>query len=158
MTPGDKFRMGMGMNVNAGAEAVIGVDYNFATKTISRQVTLGASLRNIFPSNIIWLHSPTGYREPFSFSQTYGISYYDKSGDLFANWTLAFALEKTDKLTYHGGIEAELWNIVALRAGMSNETPTLGAGVHYKNCFMDYAFRFDDLAWSMLRITMGVRF
>jgi len=158
MNPAGKIRMGMGLNLDAGIEGIIGVDYDFKKKEVSRKVALGASWRNILPSRIVWINSPRDYQEPFEFEQFYGISYTDISGNLYADWAVTFALEKAHGLIYHEGIEAELWDIVAIRAGLSGETPSVGAGVHYRNWFMDYAFRFDDLAWSFLRITMGMRF
>jgi hypothetical protein len=102
------------------------------------------------------MYSPDSYREPFSFAQYYGIAFVDRSGDLFANWTIALSLHKEYEVTYHGGIEAEFWDMAYFRVGFSHRTPTLGAGLRYRRFFIDYALRFDEIAVSFVRMTVGI--
>ena len=155
MNPENVKRLGMGANLDAGLLGRIGLDYDLKKKEVCRNLILGISLRDFLPGEIVWINSMRNYREPFRLSQYYGIAYQDKSGDLVGNWTIALALEKRYGTSYHGGIEAEFWNTVSFRAGFSGRTPTLGAGIHYKQYYMDYAFRFDEIDLSYIRLTMG---
>jgi hypothetical protein len=34
----------------------------------------------------------------------------------------------------------------------------VGAGIRYKRYFLDYSFRFDELAYSVARIAAGVQY
>jgi|GEM_PF-977063 len=164
MNPDDRMYVGMGYNADIGLQIRLGLDYDMKEKSICRELILGATLRDPLPSDIVWIHraddawmySPDSYREPFSFAQYYGIAFSDRSGDLFANWTIALALHKEYDVTYHGGIEAEFWDMVSFRIGFSDRTPTVGAGFRYRRIFMDYAFRFEEIAVSFVRLTLGV--
>lgn len=158
MNPKDVLHLGIGVNADAGLIGRIGLDYDLKKKEVCRNLILGISLRDIIPSQIMWMNSLQNYREPFKFAQYYGIAYEDLSGDLAGNWTIALALEKSQGLSYHGGVEAEFWETVSFRAGFSGKTPTLGAGFHYRQYFMDYAFRFDEIDLSFIRLTMGIVF
>jgi hypothetical protein len=158
MNPGDIRGLGIGVNGDIGFIGRVGIDYDLAKKEVCREIVIGASIHDILPGKIIWVNSNDNYKEPVQISQFYGISYIDK-GDLFpGNWTVVLALKKHYEITWHGGIEAQFWNTVAFRAGLSGKTPTVGAGIHYKYYFIDYAFRFDNIDFSYLRITLGVRF
>jgi hypothetical protein len=48
--------------------------------------------------------------------------------------------------------------MVAFRAGLSDKTVTLGAGIVYKAYCFDYAFSFDDLDNSPVRLSLGYSF
>lgn len=175
MDPEGKLRMGMNVNVDAGLLLRMGIDYDLARKQVSREVCVGISMRNILPTKIVWLQSPYHYSEPVYNIQYYGLSYFDRTGFLRAHWTVAAAIcrqlseginsrdaaSQSSALmlqTYHAGIEAEFWNLLAFRAGISNRVPTLGAGIQYKRFFLDYAFRFDEINFSPLRLSVGCNF
>lgn len=156
MNPDSRLRMGMGANIDVGFLGRIGLDYDIRTLKSNREILLGATLRDILPNDIIWIYSPSDYTEPFHISQYYGIAYTDRSNDFPGNWTLALSLQKEYVVTYHGGVEAEFWNTVVFRAGFSDRVPTVGAGVHYEQYFIDYAFRFDEIGFSYIRVAVGL--
>jgi hypothetical protein len=164
MSPGGALHLGMGFNADIGLLARIGLDYDIRSGSVCREVLLGAAVRDVLPSEVIWMYdnddtwmyAPGRYREKFTYAQYYGIAFADRSGDLFANWTIALSLHKEYEVTYHGGIEAEFWNLACFRVGFSGRTPTVGAGLHYRRFFIDYAFRFEEIALSPIRLTVGV--
>lgn len=158
MNPDEKTRLGMCANLDAGTLIRIGVDYDIVKKEISREILFGISVRDFLPSKVIWVHSPQNYQEPVNSSYYYGLAFADRSGNLGFNYKIALSLNKEYKTTYHGGIETEFWNMVIFRAGFSDRIPTLGAGIHYKRYYLDYAFRFDEIDISYLRLTLGVVF
>ena len=158
MTPGDKVRMGYNVNIDVGTVLRMGVDYDLAEESIRREVLIGIALRDIIPTKMIWLHSYEDYEEPIDYSQYYGVSYIDRSGFLFGNWTIALSLHRQYETTLHAGLEGEFFNMVAFRAGISNKIATLGAGVHYKRYSIDYSFTFDEIDYSFLRLAVGVKF
>jgi hypothetical protein len=166
MDPDGHRHMGLGYNVDLGTTFRIGMDYDLTTKQVTREIYLGATIRDALPSEIIWIYSrsdtwrysPEDYREPFDFAQYYGIAYVDKSGDLPLDWTVALSLHKEYAVTYHGGLEVAFMKTVFFRAGFSDKTPTLGAGFHRRNYFIDYAFRFDPVAITYIRLTAGIFF
>ncbi len=158
MNPEGRKYMGVGVNADLGAMVSIGLDYDLSKKVTSRNIILGVAVRDFIPAEIIWVHSPLGYREKIRYSHYYGISYVDKSGDLGGNWTFALALDKQYTTSLRLGLEAEFWNIAVFRAGLSDKIPTLGAGVYYKRYYMDYAFRFDKVDFSFFRMTVGMVF
>jgi len=174
LTPGGKVRMGMNINIDVGGLLQIGVDYDLEKNMISRQVLIGAAVRNVVPTDMVWVNSPEDYSEPVDNSQYYGLAYVDDAGLGFLTWKAALGLhrEKQGRIvseengdrttgyvsTYHYGVEIGLWRIVDVRAGLSNRHVTLGAGVHYRNMFIDYAFRFDEVAYTPLRLAVGVSF
>jgi len=151
-------RMGVNVNCDAGLVLRIGLDYDLSSQTVSREIYAAASLRDALGTQVTWLHSPDNYQEKVDRLQYYGVSYVDKTGILAAHWTVSLAIEKSYELTYHGGIEALFWEMLAFRAGMSDKVPTLGAGVRYKRYYLDYAFSFDDVASSPLRLSLGCWF
>jgi hypothetical protein len=178
LDPGDKVRMAMNINLDAGALVTLGIDYDLVKNSVSRQVCIGAAIRNVVPTKMVWLNSPENYKEPVNNSQYYGLSYIDDAGFKWLTWKVALAMHRTyvgkdiavDSLgnltesgngyknTYHYGVELTLWNIADIRAGLSDRIPTLGAGIHYKNCCIDYSFRFDEIRYSPLRVAFGLLF
>ena len=166
MDPGGRMHIGMGYNADLGIITRLGLDFDIRKNRVSRELYFGASLRDILPTEVIWaysgnehwLYSPEGYREPYRFAQYYGIAFTDRSGDLFANWTFALSLHKEYEVSYHGGIEAQFWEKVFFRAGFSDKTPTLGAGVQFPRFYIDYAFRVEEIALSFARLTVGFTF
>lgn len=180
LTPGDKVRLGMNVNLDMGLLLRVGVDYDLETEKIVRQVCVGAAVRNIVPTEMVWVNSPQNYREPVDNSQYYGLAYVDDVGLGPVTWRASLALhrrldgiaeERADgtvkyktffENSYHYGAEVGLWDVVDLRAGLSDRVPTLGAGVHYGTDAMmfhvDYAFRFDRISTSPLRLALGVEF
>jgi hypothetical protein len=115
-------------------------------------------LKNILPTSIAWQESYNDYDEPFALSQHYGISYVDRSGFLGGNWTVALALRKTVAVSYHAGLEVEYWSKVFFRIGIADRVPVLGAGIHLKNFYTDYALRFDQVSVSWIRLSTGITF
>ncbi|MDG5814812.1 hypothetical protein QA601_06980 [Chitinispirillales bacterium ANBcel5] len=159
----DKVRVGMNATLDLGVLMRFGVDYDFNYKKLSRFISLGVSLRNVIPSKMMWSHSDDGsgkreYKEPVHGTQHFGISYSDYSGFWGADWILTVSVIRNYAQTYHFGVEAEFWNTVSFRVGLSDKVPTLGTGVKFRNYFLDYAFRFDKLEYSPVRITMGFNF
>ncbi|NLE01169.1 MAG: hypothetical protein GX640_14975 [Fibrobacter sp.] len=146
---------GAAVNVDAGVIASIGLDYDLESKQTSRKIMIAAAIKDFLPNRVIWINSPENYVEKMKLTHSYGIAYEDRSGQLGGNWTVALSLKKQYEISYHAGIEAEFWNTVTFRAGISDRTPTLGAGIHYKKYFIDYAFRFDKIDFSYMRLTLG---
>jgi hypothetical protein len=164
MKPDSLLRMGMSANLDAGVIMRVGLDYNLTRKEVSRQLLLGASARDFLPSPVVWVKSrdeynPSNeYREEITRSYYSGLSYVDKSGNFGGNWTLTAAFEKRYQLTWHYGVEAEFWDMIAFRAGLSDRVPSVGAGIRYKKYFLDYTFRFDELAYSYVRLAVGMMY
>jgi hypothetical protein len=164
MKPDTLLRMGMGANLDAGVILRVGLDYHLVRKEVSRQLFFGASARDFLPSPVVWVRSrdeynPSDeYREEITKSYYTGISYVDKSGILGGNWTLTAALEKRYRLSWHYGAEAEFFNMIAFRGGLSDRIPSVGAGIRYDRYYLDYTFRFDELAFSYVRLAAGIRY
>lgn len=158
MTPGDDVRLGYNINIDLGAVLRVGVDYNLAEESIRRELLIAATVKDILPTKMTWLHSYEGYEEPVDYSQFYGISYIDRSGFLHGDWTVSLSLHKQYEATLHAGLEGEFFDMVAFRCGISNRIATVGTGIHYKNYSADYSFTFDELSYSFLRLGIGYRF
>jgi hypothetical protein len=158
MDPDGNLTLASGFNADVGILSSIAVDYDLRTKKPIRHIFLAMGLKNILPSSINWQESYNNYSEPFTFFQQYGLSYVDKSGFLGGNWTVALALKKYIDLSYHAGIEVEYWDRVCFRVGLADRVPVLGAGVHLKHFFADYALRFDPVSVSWVRLATGVTF
>ncbi|MBN1129360.1 MAG: hypothetical protein JXA71_10255 [Chitinispirillaceae bacterium] len=164
MRPDSLMRMGMGANLDAGVIMRVGLDYHLVRKEVSRQLLFGASARDFLPSPMVWLksrdeyHHTEEYREDLSRSYYSGLSYVDKSGNFGGNWTLSAALEQRYRLSWHYGIEAEFFNMIAFRGGFSDKVPSVGAGIRYDRFFLDYSLRFDELAFSYIRLAAGIRY
>lgn len=158
MTPGEKVRLGYNINCDAGVVVRMGVDYDLDKGSIRREVLVAFSLVDFLPTKMIWLHSYEDYEEPVHGSQYYGLSYIDRSGFLYGNWTLSLSLHKLYEVSLHAGLEGEFFDMVSFRCGVSNKIVTLGAGVHYSRYYLDYSFSFDEIDYSFLRLAVGVRF
>lgn len=164
MDPGRRMHIGMGYNADFGIITRLGLDYDVRKNRVSRELFLGAAFRDILPTEVIWayseneqwLYSKDDYREPYHFAHYYGIAFTDKSGDLYAHWTVALSLHKEYTVSYHGGVEALFWEKVFFRAGFSHKTPTLGAGIRLRRWYIDYAFRVEEIALSFARLTVGI--
>lgn len=167
----DKVRMGMNINCDIGLAIRFSLDYNLAKKMIIRQLYLGVAIRDVLPTSMVWLYSPDEYSERVASARYYGISYIDRSGFIFGNWTLAISMQRDlgdfanhpDETsgyatTYHAGIEGEFWDAVALRLGISDRHPTIGAGIHFGVFSVDYAYRVEELANSVVRVSAGLKF
>jgi hypothetical protein len=158
LNPGGKVRMGMNINCDAGLMLRVSIDYDLVKKQVDREVYAGVTVKDFLGTSVVWLNSPDNYQETVDGAQYYGISYIDRTHFLGANWLVSFAIEKSYDLTYHGGIEAEFFDLVALRAGLSGKVWTCGTGITYRNYALDYAFRFDDIDYSPLRVALRVSF
>jgi hypothetical protein len=158
MNPKGKLRMGMNANCDLGLMLHVGIDYDVNKKAVCREAYVGLSVKDVLGTKVIWLHSPTGYQEKVDASEYFGCLYVDKTGLLGANWTLALGAERSYVNAFHGGIEAQYWDMVAFRAGLSDKTVTLGVGIAYKSYCFDYAFSFDDLDNSPVRLSLGYSF
>lgn len=158
MNPGETVRMGYNINIDVGLLFRLGVDYNLKEESIRREILIAMAFKDVLPTKMTWLHSYEEYEEPIDFAQSYGMAYIDRSGFLFADWTISLALYRQYDVSIHAGLEGEFFDIVAFRAGISNKVATLGAGVHYKNYSVDYTFTFDEIDYSILRMAAGVKF
>jgi hypothetical protein len=158
LNPYGKVYMGMNINCDAGLLLRVSIDYDLVKKQVCREVFAGVTVKDFLGTNVVWLHSPDNYQENVDASEYYGISYIDRTHFLGANWLVSFALEKSYDVTYHGGIEAQFFDMVSLRAGLSEHVWTCGAGIAYRSYSLDYAFRFDDIDYSPLRIALRVSF
>jgi len=158
MTPGDKVRMGYNINLDGGLIVRLGVDYNLSEKKIMREVLAAFAIKDFIPTKMIWLHSYEGYEEPVHHTEYYGLSYIDRSGFLYGNWTISLALHKLYQISLHAGLEGEFFDMVSFRCGISNNIVTIGTGVHYKQYSVDYSFSFDEIAYSFFRLAVGVKF
>lgn len=154
---------GMNVNLDAGITARAGLDYDLANKSVSRQLLLGMAVRDFLPSPMVWIHSrdeynpSREYRESIMPTIISGIAYVDKSGNFGGMWTLTAGVEKQYNVSYHYGVEAEFWNMVSFRGGFSDKVPSIGAGIRYNKFYLDYSFRFDDLAVSPVRLSLGMQ-
>jgi hypothetical protein len=158
MNPDKKLRMGMNVNCDAGLMLHIGIDYDLLKKNVSREIYAGFSVKDFLGTKVIWIHSPTNYQEKVDRTEYFGLSYIDKTGIAGADWTVALGGERSYTTIFQGGIEARFWNILSFRAGLSDQTFTTGVGISYKKYQLDYAFSFDDLAYSPLRLSLGYSF
>jgi hypothetical protein len=186
LDPDGKVRMAMNINLDGGVLVSMGIDYDLVKNMVIRQVCIGVAIRNIVPTRMQWLNSHTTnekgedvqYSEPVYNSQYFGLSYIDDAGFKWLSWKAALAMQReylgknvsVDSLgrvsesgggysnSYHYGIELSMWNVVDIRGGLSDKIPVLGAGVHYKNCYIDYSFRFDEMRYSPLRVAFGLMF
>jgi len=158
MNPRGKLRMGMNVNCDLGLLLHVGIDYDVSRKMVSRECFAGISIKDALGTKVVWLHSPADYQEKVDASEYFGFSYVDKTGILGANWTLTLGGARFYTTVFHGGIEAQFWNMVAFRAGLSDKTITAGVGLAYRSYCLDYAFSFDDLAYSPLRLSLGYSF
>jgi hypothetical protein len=153
-----KTRMGMNFNCDVGCLLHVGVDYDILKQMPNREFFIGISIKDALGTKVIWLHSPVDYQERVDRVEYLGASYVDKTGILGANWTVTVAGERFYKNTVHCGLEAQYWDMVSFRAGLSDKVPVLGIGVLYKRISLDYAFSFDDLAYSPVRLSLGYVF
>ena len=158
MNPAGKVYMGMNVNCDAGMMLRIGLDYDLANKRVCREIYAGLDVRNFLGTRMVWLHSPDDYQETVDMSESYGISYIDRTHFLGANWIASFSVLRDYGTTYHGGIEAQFADLISFRAGLSDKVFTCGAGVTYKNYSLDYAYRFDEIAASPVRLSLRVTF
>jgi hypothetical protein len=158
MNPSGKTRMGMNINADAGILLRISIDYDLKKKQVSREIYAGVGVKDFLGTRVVWLNSPENYQETVDMSQYFGVSYIDKTHFLAANWILSFAIKRSYDITYHGGIEAQIADMVSFRIGISNRVFTCGAGIAYKNYSFDYAFRFDELENSPMRLSLRVGF
>jgi hypothetical protein len=158
MDPDGKLNLASGVNADLGVLSRIAVDYDIKRKVPSRHVLIAMELRNILPTSIVWQESYNDYDEPFTLSQHYGISFVDKSGFLGGNWTIALSLRKIIDVSYHAGLEVEYWNKVNFRIGVADRVPVIGAGIHLKHFYTDYALRFDQVSVSWIRLSTGITF
>jgi hypothetical protein len=158
MNPDGITRMGMNVNLDLGMILRIGAEYDLARKRVNREIYLGVALKDVLPSRVIWMYTTEPYQEVVDMASYFGMAYVDKTGLLWADWTISAGIKKSYDVTYHWGIEATLFEIASIRAGLSNRIPTIGAGVAYKRYTIDYAFRFDEIAYSPLRLSLGFSF
>jgi hypothetical protein len=153
-----KTRMGMNFNCDVGCVLRVGIDYDVQKQATTREILIGVSVKDALGTKVTWLHSPVDYQEKVDRVEYVGASYVDKTKILGANWTVTLAGENFYRRTVHAGIEAQLWDMVSFRAGISDKMPVLGVGLLYKKISLDYAFSFDDLAYSPVRLSLGYEF
>jgi|WetSurMetagenome_2_1015567.scaffolds.fasta_scaffold00055_42 hypothetical protein len=158
MNPAGKVRMGMNINCDGGVLLRVGLDYDLLKKRVSREILAGLDVRNFLGTRMMWLHSPDGYQESVDMSECIGVSYIDRTRVLGATWILSLAARRDYGTTYHGGIEAQFADMISFRVGMSDRVFTCGAGITYKNYSIDYAYRFDEVAPSPVRLSLRVAF
>lgn len=158
MTPADKVRMGMNVNIDIGICLRLGASYDIASQSIVREVIMAAAVKDVLPTRMMWINSYSDYDEPVHSARYYGLSYIDRSGFLKAHWTVVLALQRSYQTTVHAGLEGLFWDLVALRVGISDKTPSIGAGIQREIFFLDYAFTFDEIAFTPLRLDLGFKF
>ena len=158
LNPWGQVRMGMNINADAGVLLRVGIDYDLVKKQVSREFYAGLDVRNFLGTRMVWLHSPDNYQETVDMSESFGVSYIDRTRILGATWIATFAVLRDYGYTYHGGLEAQFADMISFRVGVSEKTFTCGAGVTFKNYSLDYAYRFDEIAPSPLRLSLRVAF
>ncbi len=158
MNPGDQVYVGMNVNVDLGLAVRLGFDYSLKDKKLSRQILLSAAIHDVLPTRVNWLGSYLNYVEETQSEGRYGIAYIDESGRLLADWTVAVGMSLQYENPVQFGIEAEFWDVVALRTGLNGKVPSIGAGVCIRSLSIDYAFTFDAPAYTPLRLALGYEF
>ncbi|MBD3421504.1 MAG: hypothetical protein GF398_15405 [Chitinivibrionales bacterium] len=171
MNPHGKVRLGMNVNADAGLLVSIGMDYDIAIREVTRRFMLGAGVRNALPSKVVWVYSPLDYREQVHNTQQYSVAYEDRTGFLQGHWLIALGLQRSfaDEVsssaepadyiqTLHAGLEGTFFELVSFRAGISDGVASLGAGVAFDRYRLDYAFRFDQIKFSPIRLSFGAVF
>jgi hypothetical protein len=156
MTANNAVRMGMNVNMDAGAALRIGVDYDLRRQAVSRELLLGLGVQDVLPTRVVWLHSYENYQERVDRTIYTGASYADRSGMFWADWTISVGVHRQYESTLHAGIEAMLWKRLALRVGLSDGAPSFGAGIITRYVTVDYACSFDAIDATPLRIALTV--
>jgi len=173
MNPDNIQHVGMNLNMDAGCVLRIGVDYDLKENEIARALNIGLSMKNIVPSDMIWLDSEDEYTEEVDPSFYFGVSFDDHRGirDIIT-YTVALSyhremVEKNDfengarivyGNSYHGGLEIVLLKKVFIRAGVSDKIPVLGAGIRFGKIKIDYSFSFDEIDYSPVRLALSAIF
>jgi hypothetical protein len=158
MNPDGEARMGSNSNLDVGGCLRIGVGYDLDKEEISRALSFGIAVRDVLPSRMIWAHSYEDYQEPVDSRLQYGIAYIDRTEILGAHWTAAASLGGQYSSRLRLGLEAQLWEMVAFRAGLAESTPTFGAGIRSGGLQLDYAMSLDALAFSPIRLALTLAF
>ncbi len=158
MNPGNRVYVGMNVNVDVGLAVRLGFDYDLKEKKLSRQILLSAAIHDVLPTRVNWLGSYLNYAEETQSEGRYGIAYIDESGTFFADWTAAVGMSLQYENPVQFGLEAEFWDIVAIRAGLNGKVPSVGAGVRIRSLSLDYAITFDAPAYTPLRLSLGYEF
>jgi hypothetical protein len=117
-------------------------------------LTVGLAIRNLIEPNLRLdedgVKDPTGLR--------FGVA-VDRALGANIRVLAASDVEKTREmdLRVHAGFELELMDLLALRVGTNAGVMSAGAGVHYRNLTLDYAFE-DNVLETVHRFGLGIAF
>lgn len=147
---------GLNANMDAGIIAQLGLEVNPKTRFIERMICVGASLQDILGTPVSWQYSD--YREETQYNYRVGISYIERTPIMHGQLQICADVEKQYDRIDHVGIEYFLFNVFAIRAGLNNRYPTVGAGVKYNYFRIDYAYSFYSLADTPFQLGLQIAF
>ena len=129
---------GSGQGVDAGILASIPTLVHTSGNVLAR-FNLGAAIRDAARTTLVW-DTDSKHRDQIDPAFVLGASYQHHLPVLKADVTVAVDREMGDYDAWYYGAEMSVFNRIALRAGMSDEHFTAGAGIQWGGVRVDYAF------------------
>jgi hypothetical protein len=132
-----------GMGIDLGAQLRFGLDRLLDYEPLGDFAT-GISFQNVGKTAISW-DTETKHRDSIPFNLKFGFSYYQPLSSTGTGFTLAYDRDTVYDGQNHFGAELRYRDLAALRAGVENDEPTIGAGLRIWHLTLDYAFVSYDL-------------
>ncbi len=144
-----------GMGIDMGSQLRFGLDRLLDYEPLG-DFAAGLNLQNIGKTALSW-DTETKHRDDIPFNLKFGFSYTQPLGSAGTRAILAFDRDTADEGQNHFGFELSYRELLALRAGVEDDEPTMGAGLHIWRLAFDYAFVSYDLG-NIHRISGSVNF
>jgi hypothetical protein len=100
----------------------------------------------------------TGYKEPSQRVYRAGFSYMDRSDLMNGHLLAVVEVDRQYSKTEYLGIEYSYREIAALRAGLDDQHPSIGASLTYRYFRIDYAYSFHPLASTPFQLGLQISF
>lgn len=147
---------GLNANMDAGALIQFGLLINPKTRYIERKFSLGVNFQDILKSPVTWQGSLIDYEETTERNMKVGMAYLERTPWVHGSLLLTTDIDREYEKIDHFGIEYSFLNTFALRAGLDNRHPTVGAGISWKFFRFDYAYNFHPLSHTPLQLGLRI--
>ncbi len=147
---------GLNTNMDIGFLGTIGLVTNPKTKYAERSISFGFNLQDVLGTPVEWQYSNNNENTQLSYRT--GISFMERTPWVNGHLIISMDIDRQYTKTFYWGIEYAYLEKYAIRAGLKDMQPTLGAGLTYRNFRIDYAFSFGSLDNTPLQIGLKIAF
>ncbi len=147
--------MGLNANMDLGMRVQLGLMTDPKTRAIERSVSVGGVIQDALETQVDY---GTGYEETTQRVYRAGFSFLERADWIRGHLLVSVEIDEQYEKTDYFGVEYSYREMLALRAGLDDRNPSIGASLTHRYFRFDYAYSFHPLAATPLQMGLRIAF